>query len=142
LPIHSCSDLGTNNAEIAALASPRPMLVISDGDDWTQHVPEIEYPYLQKVYALYGKTENVENVHLAAEGHDYGPSKRMAMYDFMARHLGLNLNGVKDKSGKIDESKVTIENYESLLVFGKEGKLPANAVKGPEAIRAVLKSLQ
>jgi dienelactone hydrolase len=142
LPIHSCSDLGTNNAEIAALASPRPMLVISDGDDWTQHVPEIEYPYLQKVYALYGKTENVENVHLATEGHDYGPSKRMAMYDFMARHLGLNLNSVKEKSGKIDESKVTIENYESLLVFGKNGKLPANALKGPEAIRAVLKSLQ
>jgi dienelactone hydrolase len=142
LPIHSCSDAGTNNAEIAAMASPRPMLVISDGDDWTAHVPEIEYPYLQKVYGLYGKKENVENVHLATEGHDYGISKRMAMYDFMARHLGLNLNAIKDKTGKIDESKVTIENYEALLVFGKEGKLPPNAVKGPEAIRAVLKSLQ
>ncbi len=142
LPIHSCSDVGTNNAEIAALASPRPMLVISDGDDWTQHVPDIEFPYLQKVYGLYGKTENVKNVHLAAEGHDYGVSKRMAMYDFMARHMGLNINAVKDKTGKIDESKVTIENYEALLVFGKEGKLPPAAVKGPEAIRAVLKSLQ
>ena len=142
LPIHSCSDVGTNNAEIAALASPRPMLVISDGDDWTQHVPEIEFPYLQKVYDLYGKKENVENVHLATEGHDYGVSKRMAMYDFMARHMGLNINVVKDKTGKIDESKVTIENYEALLVFGKEGKLPLSAVKGPEAIRTVLKSLQ
>jgi dienelactone hydrolase len=142
LPIHSCSDVGTNNAEIAALASPRPMLVISDGDDWTQHVPDIEFPYLQKVYGLYGKTENVENVHLAAEGHDYGVSKRMAMYDFMARHMGLNINAVKDKTGKVDESKVTIENYEALMVFGKEGKLPPSAVKGPEAIRSVLKSLQ
>jgi hypothetical protein len=142
LPIHSCTDVGTNNAEIAAMASPRPMLVISDGDDWTQHVPVIEFPYLQKVYDLYGKKENVENVHLATEGHDYGVSKRMAMYDFMARYMGLNINAVKDKAGKIDESKVTIENYEALLVFGKEGKLPASAVKGPEAIRAVLKSLQ
>jgi dienelactone hydrolase len=142
LPIHSCSDAGTNNAEIAALASPRPMLVISDGDDWTQHVPEIEFPYLQKVYDLYGKKEYVENVHLAAEGHDYGVSKRTAMYDFMARHMGLNINSVKDKTGKIDESKVTIENYEALLVFGREGKLPPSAVKGPEAIMAVLKSLQ
>jgi hypothetical protein len=142
LPIHSCTDLGTNNAEIAAMASPRPMLVISDGSDWTRNVPEIEFPYLKKVYSLYGKTENVENVHLASEGHDYGVSKRMAMYDFMAKHLGLNLNAVKDKTGKVDESKVTIEKYDALLVFGKEGKLPLTAVKGTDEIRKVLKSLQ
>ncbi|MCX6328548.1 MAG: acetylxylan esterase [Bacteroidia bacterium] len=142
LPIHSCTDLGTNNAEIAAMASPRPMLVISDGDDWTANVPVIEFPYLKKVYELYGKSDNVENVHLANEGHDYGVSKRMAMYDFMARHLGLNINAVKDKNGKIDESKVTIENHEAQLVFGKDGKLPSTAKKGVEAIRKELKSLQ
>ena len=143
LPIHSCTDLMTNNVEIAAMASPRPLLVISDGQDWTDHVPEIEFPYLQKVYALYGKQGNVENVHLAGEGHDYGVSKRMPMYDFMARHLGLNINAVKDKkSGKIDESKVAIEKYDAQLVFGKEGKLPAHALKGLEKIKEVLKALQ
>ena len=142
LPIHSCSDAGTNNAEIAAMASPRPLLVISDGSDWTQNVPEVEFPYLQAVYSLYGKKDNVENVHLASEGHDYGTSKRMAMYDFMAKHLGLNLNAVRDKAGKIDESKVTIEKYESLLVFGTDGKIPPQAVKGAEAVRKVLLSLQ
>ena len=142
LPIHSCTDLMTNNVEIAAMASPRPLLVISDGSDWTRDVPEIEFPYLKKVYGLYGKPELVENVHLADEGHDYGVSKRMPMYDFMARHLGLNLKAVKDKSGKIDESKVTIEKYDAQLVFGKEGKLPANAVKGLDKIKEVLKTLQ
>lgn len=142
LPIHSCSDLGTNNAEIAAMASPMPMLVISDGSDWTQNVPVIEFPYLKKVYALYGKPGLVENVHLATEGHDYGVSKRLAMYDFMAKHLGLNLMAVKDKSGKVDESKVTIEKYESQLVFGIDGTMPVTAVKGTDEIRKVLKSLQ
>jgi hypothetical protein len=142
LPIHSCSEYGTNNAEIAAMASPRPLLVISDGSDWTQNVPVIEFPYLKKVYGLYGKQENVENAHLATEGHDYGLSKRLAMYDFMARHLGLNINAVKDKSGKVDESKVTIEKYDAQLVFGTEGKLPLTAVKGAGKIREILRSLQ
>jgi hypothetical protein len=142
LPVHSCSDLGTNNAEIAAMASPRPMLVVSETSDWTQTVPAIEFPYLKKVYSLYGKPENVENVHIENEEHNYGITKRLAMYDFMARHLGLNINAVKDKSGKIDESECTIEKYEAMLVFGREGKLPANAVKGPEAIWTMLRSLQ
>jgi dienelactone hydrolase len=142
MPLQSCSNPPTYNVEIAAMASPRPMLVVSDGDDWTSHVPEIEYPYLRKVYALYGKQDNVENVHLAAEKHDYGLSKRLAMYDFAAKHLGLNINAVKDKTGRIDESNVTIEKYDKLLVFGKNGKMPVNALKNADAVWEVLKGLQ
>ena len=142
MPLETCTELQTYNAEIAAMASPRPMLVVSDGSDWTQHVPEIEFPYLQKVYTLYGKQENVENVHLANEQHDYGISKRLAMYDFMARHLGLNINAVKDKAGKIDESKVTVEKYDKLLVFGKNGKMPANALHTSDEVWTELKSLE
>jgi hypothetical protein len=141
LPIHSCSDLGTNNAEIAAMASPRPMLVVSDGSDWTREVPNIEFPYLRKVYALYGKEANVENAHLPMDQHDYGINKRIPMYEFMAKHLGLNISAAKDKTGKIDESKVTIEKYDALLVFGKDGiRLPATAVKGADKIREVLEA--
>ncbi len=142
MPLQSCTELLTYNAEIAAMASPRPMLVISDGDDWTKHVPEIEFPYLRKIYSLYGKQDNVENVHLANEKHDYGYSKRISMYDFMAKHLGLNINAVKDKSGKIDESKVTIEKYDKLLVFGKNGKMPDNALKNPDDVWKTISSLQ
>jgi hypothetical protein len=142
LPIHSCTGLGTNNAEIAAMASPRPLLVVSEASDWTRTVPSIEFPYLKKVYSLYGKAENVENIHIENEEHNYGITKRLAMYDFMARHLKLNIDAVKDKAGKVDESKVTIEKYDAMLVFGKEGNIPSNAVKGPEAIWKVLKAMQ
>ncbi|MGE5418562.1 MAG: acetylxylan esterase [Chloroflexota bacterium] len=143
LPIHSCTELMTNNAEIAAMVSPKPLLVVSDGDDWTADVPRIEFPYLKSVYALYGKEANVENVHFENETHNYGASKRAAMYEFMAKHLGLDITAVKDrKTGKTDESKVTIEPIESLLVFGKEGHLPAGAVKGIDAVRDAIKSVQ
>ncbi|HOU31295.1 MAG TPA: alpha/beta hydrolase, partial [Bacteroidales bacterium] len=91
---------------------------------------------------LYGKQGNVENVHLANEKHDYGYSKRIVMYEFMAKHLGLDINTVKDRTGKIDESKVTIETYDKLLVFGKNGKMPGNALKNPDDVWKTLLSLQ
>lgn len=142
LPVHSCSEYGTNNAEIAAMISPKPLMVISDGSDWTQHVPEIEYPYLKKVYSLYGKEENVINVHLADEGHDYGFSKRIAMYEFMAKYLGLNSGAVRDKKGNFDESMVIIEKYDKMLAFGKNKRIPEGALRDSGQVRRVLRSLQ
>jgi hypothetical protein len=139
LPIHSCGNLGTNNTEIAALAAPRPMLVVSDGGDWTASVPEIEFPYLKRIYGFYGKTEQVENVHLPKEGHDYGPSKRQAVYQFLAKHLGLNLKNIILPSGEVDESKSVVEPQTAMLVFGEKGeKLPQNAIHGMEALKKLL----
>ena len=90
-PVHRDADHFCTNAEIASLCCPRPMLVISDGKDWTQHVPETEFPFLQKIYALNDVPNNVENAHFPKERHDYGPNKRLAMYKFLAQKLNLNL---------------------------------------------------
>jgi dienelactone hydrolase len=142
LPIHRSADHFASNAMIAALAAPRPMLVVSDGKDWTTNVAQVEFPFLQKIYGYYGVADRVANVHLAAEGHDYGPSKRVAMYPFFAERLGLNLSAIQTPEGKIDESKVTIEHAGPMHVFNDEFPLPARALRDAAAVEAALKSLQ
>lgn len=138
LPIHWCGG-GTNNVEIAAMAAPRPQLIVSDGKDWTDHVPQIEYPALQKMYGLYHREGAVKNVHLPHDDHDYGLSKRAAMYAFMAEQLRLDLNRIKNRQGEIDESFCTIEDESKLYVFGKNGeRLPPHAITGIASLRTLL----
>lgn len=134
MPIHLCAG-GTDNVEIAAMAAPLPQLIVSDGKDWTANMPEHDFPYLQKIYGYYGQAAQVENVHLAAEGHDFGPSKRKALYDFLIRQFKLSASGLKDKNGNYDESRLTIEAPEAMYVFGDKGQhLPANAIIGFPAL--------
>lgn len=138
MPIHKKGDFQTNNVEIAALAAPRPMLLISDGDDWTKNNPTVEYPFMRKVYSLYKKETNVASVHLANEKHDYGPSKRKAMYPFMAKYLKLDLKAVTGPDGNIDETPSKVLDHAALAVFNEAHPRPANAVLGDEAVMKLL----
>lgn len=94
MPIHKNGSFQTNNVEIAALAAPRPMLLISDGADWTKNTPVVEFPFIRMIYKLYGRESLVENAHFADGKHDYGFNKRQAAYRFLAKHLKLNADPV------------------------------------------------
>jgi uncharacterized protein len=141
MPVHKSKDHQTSNVEITALAAPRPMLLISDGKDWTKNTPAIEYPYIRNIYKLYGKEENVQNVHLALEGHDYGENKRKAMYPFMAKHLGLALQNITNGTGEIDESFIKVEPEQVLRVFDATHTRPSYALNGEKPITALLASV-
>ena len=75
-----------NNLDIAALAAPRPLLMVSTEGDWTTNTPSVESPAIQDVYRLFGKEDHLANVHLGYP-HNYNQDSREAVYAWFARWL-------------------------------------------------------
>jgi dienelactone hydrolase len=137
MPVHRSKNHQTSNVEIAALCAPRPMLLISDGGDWTRNTPRIEFPYIQRVYSLYDAESRIVNVHFPGERHGYEASKRAPVYNFFEHYLGLSAGRIFNKNG-FDESFVTILPADELRVFTNENPMPGNALIGDEAVMKYL----
>jgi hypothetical protein len=135
MPIHKAGDFQTNNVEIAACAAPRPMLLISDGDDWTKNNPEVEMPHLKYIYGLFGKSDMVRNVHLPNDKHGYDLNKRAAAYPFLAKHLGLDLSKAMNPDGTVREEMIVIEEQKALYPFDAQHPFPANGVRSNDGVK-------
>jgi len=81
-------------------------------------------------------------VHLPLEGHDYGPSKRAAVYRFIAARFGLSLAPATNAAGEIDESHVTIERHTAMHSFDAEHPRPSYALSDIAAVERTLRELQ
>jgi hypothetical protein len=110
--------LGTNNAEIAALFAPKPMLIVAATGDWTKNVPREEFPGIRAIYSLFQKPDLVEAVQFDAP-HNYHRQSREAMYAFFSkRFLG--------KEGPVAERSGGSEKLQDMLVWHAR-TLPARA---------------
>ncbi|AWV98367.1 alpha/beta hydrolase family protein [Arcticibacterium luteifluviistationis] len=118
-----------NNAEIAACVAPNPLLLVSVGTDATEFTPNVEFPFVQYIYGLFGKSEMVENAHFANEDHGYEASKRAAVYPFLAKHLNLDVSAVFNSDGTLNEDGITIEKNEALYPFDEQHPFPKEGIK-------------
>jgi len=80
--------IDTNNVDIGATIAPKPLLLVSSAQDWTQHTPQVEYPAIQKIYDLYGAGDQVAQVQIDAP-HGYNKAMREAVYRWLARWFDL-----------------------------------------------------
>lgn len=118
---------------LAAAMAPRPVLVVSDGGDWTATYPTLEYPFLRRIWDFYDAGTQVRNVHFPDERHDYGPNKRRAVYAFFAETLGLDLS-------QADESRVELLPEAALRAFS--GELPAKALRSRTQLEQIIEKLK
>jgi len=113
--------LNTSNVEIAAMFAPKPMLLVSATGDWTHNVPKEEYPAIQKIYGLYGKSDQVEVIQVREE-HNFNQLSREAVYRFFAKHNP----GLSD-SRELAEHDITVPMLQDMAALTNRA-LPTNAV--------------
>ena len=101
--------LDHSNLEFAAMAAPRPMLLVSATGDWTRDTARVEYPAIRGVYSLFGAEDRLAHVQYHAL-HNFNREGREASYAFFAKWL-------KGEPGQPREAGGGVESPANLLVW-------------------------
>lgn len=105
--------IDTHNLDFTALHAPKPLLLIS-ADDATRSMSTRGFPELQKHYQACGAGGNVKHVALTQFPHNYNYVSRAAMYEFVNRHLALELQKpiVERPYRRLTRDELTVWNEE------------------------------
>ncbi len=109
-PLLHLGDLTT--VDVVAALAPRPVLLPSVTQDWTNQNPEYEFPAVRAIYALFGAEERVANVHFDAP-HNYNRGTREHMYAWFL----LWLTRKKDVGRRVREPDFPLPSPDQLRLF-------------------------
>lgn len=120
----------TSNVEFAALAAPRPQLLVSASGDWTRRTPRRELPAIRSAYRLFGRAASgrLENAHFRLP-HGFFRPMREAVYDFLERRLGGARHGAGGRPPAPREGPYRRERPRDLLAFSG-GRGPPRFLRG------------
>ena len=123
-----------SNMEIAAVAAPKPQIMVGATGDWTSTMMTIEGPSVQSVYDLYHQPANLKYV-IFPFNHNINKTSRDAVYQFFGKTL------LHDPSAEaFTEPPYKREAVADLRVFPNDKPLPADA-KTAEQLTQYLKDL-
>ena len=114
-----------SNVEIAAVAAPRPQIIVGATGDWTRDTMKMEGPSIESVYRLFNATNKLRYV-LFDFRHNYNQTSREAVYDFFGTWL-------KAPAPASHEVPYVKEPDSELRIF-PNNKLPADALPEKEFI--------
>ena len=77
---------GLTSFDVISACAPRPVILPSVTQDWTNLIPNYEYPALKKVYTLLGAPNNIKNFH-ADYPHNYNKFTREHIYAWFSHFL-------------------------------------------------------
>jgi cephalosporin-C deacetylase-like acetyl esterase len=107
---------------IAALIAPRPLLFCNSDKDsiFPMDGNERIIARLRKLYAMYGKPDFV-NDHVSHGGHDYRPDLRIAIFQWINKHL-------KNEMGPVEDANFKPIAGKELRVFPEVKDIPKDAI--------------
>ena len=76
------------NIDYTAAIAPRPLFLSGSDGDWTVTSETVEFPAIEKIYALYGARDRFEHFYQSAP-HCYNLPIRERVYRFFCRHFGI-----------------------------------------------------
>ena len=76
------------NIDYTMTIAPRPLFMSGSDGDWTVNSETVEFPAVEKVYALYGAEDNYEHFYQSAP-HCYNKPIRERVYRFFCKHFGI-----------------------------------------------------